>query len=184
MITITNLDQVFKTLDAWMAQAEAMTTKFCRGTANLIFNYTLENSVQYSGDFAANWRLSLNAPDPTFVKGAVAQGEPTATWKYGGKNVEEKTFTAFLPQAESNAAKAYARRENQGKLAGFKLGDTIYLANSAEHDEPYAVGIDEGTIKLRDPKSAAPLTRAKHQAVSEIALGGYRSATRTGSFYA
>lgn len=199
MIEAKNLGEVFDQIDKWIDDAEAVTTRFCRGMSVSIFEQVLANSVQYSGDFAANWKYSLNNIDSSFKKDAVPEfrnPEFTVTWMHGTKDAKVPFWQMFTPMDDRGGdqlfyAVRYALRANRGRDNNFKLGDTIYISNNSEHDESYAAGIEEGSIKLRTADSKRPLGRAIDKVMGDavggagrvsgegvVDLAGYKSVTK------
>lgn len=123
------------------------------GVAVTLFYQLLQNSPQFSGDFAANWRYSINSPDTTF--------ESTAEdWK---EKVADNSFQAFKAGYEEAISKAVAR--NKGKDTGYVLGDTFFLSNSAVHDEPYALKIEQGEIKFREGNQGYVMARSIEETI-------------------
>jgi hypothetical protein len=141
MFEITNATEVGNELDAWLMAVEEMATEVGRGLSVAAFNYALEIGPQYSGDFVANLRYSINVEDKTFD---VGRFEIKRTARPEGYGVMDIAKIAGDPEAIG-----YARMYNAGRAAGFKLGDTVYISSSAEHDEPYAIKIENNEIKFR-----------------------------------
>ena len=99
------------------------------GMAKVAFDNLLKNSPQYSGDFAASWRVGYGA-----IK--------DYTCESSGSFPMEEPLHRGHPDAISTA------KENAtwGKL---KLGQSIFISNTATHDEPYAMKIERGEITFR-----------------------------------
>jgi hypothetical protein len=132
-----NIGQVFSEMDAWLAAAEKEVEDVAKGLATEALVSLLEHSPQYSGDFAANWNMSVGTPDYTFNSDVFRDKHfPIA-----------HDATAF--HMGDTPAAIYAFRNAMGKLDSFKLGDTIWLANAAAHDEPYAWLIENNMIRFR-----------------------------------
>lgn len=166
---IKNLGEVVDTLDKWLEDVEALATKVAKGLAATTLHNVLNFSVQYSGDFAANWNYSINSIDTTFTPGAVVGPDNISKYKFG-KEPNEGSFQALISREMSGSldeAPQFALRRNRGKDNSFKLGDTIYISNSAKHDDAYAVGIETGTIHLKESGNYAPLKRAMQAALRE-----------------
>lgn len=136
MIKVENLEQVFSDIDNWLAATEAQIEGVARGLATDALNTLLEHSPQYSGDFAANWNLSVNVPDHSFEAGIF------------GKTFAVKDSGSPFSRGDLPAMQ-YAKAKAKGKLDGFKLGDTIWISNSAKHLELYAWKIENNQIKFR-----------------------------------
>lgn len=162
MIEIKNLGEVADTIDNWLADCEKLTTNVAKCVAIKIFDDVVYRSVQYSGDFAANWKFQVGGITPSY---GVNIFKNEAVYTFG--RVESGTSGDFKAKVntevygDTSKAPRYAVSKNVGNESSFKLGDTIYLHNSSTHDEPYAVGIEEGKIKLRSNASVAPLMKAR-----------------------
>jgi hypothetical protein len=134
MIKVLNIDAVFSQWDEWQKQVEAECLKIAIGLAKVTLGKALEASPQYSGDFAANWRLDVNNIVPFFQEGIFP----------------DKEFPTESPyQRRDTPAIRYAIGSNTGRLDSFKFGDTIWLHNSAAHDDLYAWKIEENLLRLR-----------------------------------
>lgn len=133
-----NLDAFAGQLAQWAEGVREQMAQAARGLALEALREITEQSPQYSGDFAANWKLSVGAPNFSF------QGQLFSLT--GGPRL-----------MGDREAIEYAWANNQGALNGFRLGDTIYLANSAEHDQAYAWRIEDNKIKFRPGNKGAPL---------------------------
>lgn len=138
MIYVKNVAQVQAQLKAWMEKQRRMAETTARGLAISAFEELLRRSPQFSGDFAANWNLAVNRMDLSF--------EPFEGFFLGhGKGGTNEPFAlGDLPAQDE------AKRRNAGKLANFRLGDTVYITNVSAHNQAYAVKIEQGTINFRD----------------------------------
>lgn len=140
-----NLDAFVNDLRGWVEQVRADAADAAAGLAYTALREVAQMSAQYSGDFAANWKLAVGSPDYSF------QGQLFSL--------------AHGPRIMGDAqAIDYALDHARGKLAGMKLGDTLYLANSAAHDEAYAWKIEDNRIKFRPGNKGAPLRTWEAQA--------------------
>lgn len=128
-LKIENLAAASTTVREWFKSVEAAAAEAAVGMAREAFEQVLETSPQYSGDFVANWKVSKNAPDTSFTPGIFTNG---------GRP---------LFRMGSSPAMAYARAN--AHWPELKLGESIFLSNSASHTEPYALKIEHGLIKLR-----------------------------------
>lgn len=140
-LEVKNKAQVLKDLDNWEAAVLKQLEALARGLATEAFVTILYNSPQYSGDFAANWKVSYGAPDKAFDEMVFGKqwGDPDP----------------FI-QGDMEAIN-YAIRQARGSLAGFKLGQTIFIANSAEHTHTYAWMIEGNKIKFRAGNKGEPI---------------------------
>lgn len=125
---------------AWFASVKEAAEEAAVGLAKVAFNQILYTSPQFSGDFVANTRLSIGTPDTSFTPAAVSPSEKIS-------------LTAF--SVGSEPAINYAKSGNAEKLMGFKLGQKIFISNSASHDEAYAHKVEAGTIHLRQVNQGA-----------------------------
>jgi hypothetical protein len=134
MIEITNVGKVIAQIEVWEKAVQALVTETARGLTVDIFKHVIEISPQYSGDFAGNWKYKLNGVDTDF--------DPALFNILGQGN--EPFRLAGHPEAVAHAMSA-----NAGRDSAFKLGDTAFFSNSADHTEPYSMKIWEGTIQFR-----------------------------------
>lgn len=112
--------------------AEAVT----KGLVFRMLNTILYNSPQFSGDFAANWRISIGTPDYTFEP--ISIGDIFHFMPRGSN-----------PRKQGDPVPINKSLARMPALAGFKLGQVIWLTNSAYHDESYAILIEENRINFR-----------------------------------
>lgn len=127
MIHIKNRAQFQTQVNAWVNSVR-------RGTERAVYRMMVDAqtfatlaSPTFSGDYASNWNVSFGKPDVTFVAGGIdfyADNYPGPVSRAWGKG-------------------------NVAPASSFKLGQTAYLTNAAEHDEPYAWLIEEGKINFR-----------------------------------
>lgn len=147
MLKVTNLDQVFKDLDNWANSVEAECVEVVKGYAFKAYGYMLNRSPQFSGDFVANWNISLDTPDFSFTP-----FNPTRD-RLG----RSRSFDANSPNFKrgDKPAMTEAKNRNARALDGLRLGQTIYFANDSHHDqgkhriEYYAGLIESNQIPLR-----------------------------------
>ena len=139
-------------LDAAFAELEAECADVVRGMSVDIFNTILDWSPQYFGRYVSSWTYSIGAP--------VFRTDDTYNY------VEEDQGFAEIRRKGDSEPIATAKAFNRGRDKAFKLGDTIYIANGADHGEgPYAAGIEDGSIRLRPVNlPGAPATRALDRA--------------------
>lgn len=149
MFEITNLDQVITQIDQWERDVNAMVEGVARGLSIELFRGVVERSAQYSGDFAANWKYSIGSPDYSFKPDVFGSG--VVVGQYG--RISRSPGNRLEGHGE---AVAYANSQNRGRSSNYKLGQTIFVSNSAAHDEPYAVKIEDNLIKFRDGNRGAP----------------------------
>lgn len=136
-VRITNLSQFRAQCATWVANTK-------RQLEGVVFTmmydaqaWATNISPVYSGDFASNWNVSFGSPDTTFV----------STKDYYGMDYPDPVSA---PWGKGNF-----------NLSGFTLGQRAFLTNAAEHDEPYAWKIENGTISFRPVNVGRDAVRAK-----------------------
>lgn len=140
-LEIENIDEFIGELENWVRDVRVVVAQVHRGIAAYAFNYVLDHSAQFSGDFCRNWNLSIGAPNYAYV-------DTTQNTKV------PEIVQRVLGDAEAiQAAKAKAA----GVLDRSVVGDTIFLANGSTHDEPYAWLIEENQIKFRPGNYGRPV---------------------------
>lgn len=155
MITCTNLDAAFDKIDKWLADTEDKVERIAIGLLYFGLDVAATRSPQYSGDFVANWRVSAKVIDTTFQSGI-----------FPGMEFPIPEGTAPFQRGDAPAI-LHAIRESTGKLTNFRLGDKLWLANSAKHEdlleETYAWKIENNFIKFRPPNFGGdgPLRQVK-----------------------
>ena len=126
---------------AWFASVETASAAVAVGLARRVFDKVLIEPPQYSGDFAANWKVTIDAPASDFNADAVdkkRRGYPDAT------GIHE--FTPFKrgdPEAIAYAKerKTFGKPIAEHQAVRFREGDQQDA--DAEH-QPGLVGIPEG----------------------------------------
>ena len=152
MIEVLNLDSFDATVQGWFKAVEAAAAEAAVGLAHEAFEQILETSPQFSGDFAANWTVATTATASSFQPNALDGYRPDAK----GRNTLPPLF-----QMGSSPAMDYAR--SKAKWPKIKLGESLFLTNSASHEEPYAFLIEHGLIRLR------PVNEGAEQVVARAA---------------
>ena len=152
MIRIKNLDQFRAQIDKFVEGAKQDAQDAAVGLAAEAFERILYQSPQFSGDFVSAWQVSARGPVTYF--------EP---WSGGSKEPGEyqKGDEEPINYALANTKGAFAA------LRSVPLGSSIFLSNSAKHDEPYAWKIEKGQIKFREVNPDAD--RVVARAVSNTA---------------
>lgn len=112
-LKVQGLEQFDAVVKGWLAAVEKQAEDAAVKLAKVAFNRVVEHSPQYSGDYAANWKVSFGTPDRTF-----------RSFGFSGKH-------AVGDEPAVSRAKAAANWK------GFKLGQQIFLSNSAVHYDPY-----------------------------------------------
>lgn len=139
MFEVKGLEQFTAAVDAWLLATEQHIADVARGIAVETFDTMLRISPQYSGDFVANWNVSVDQPDESFRQFRTFQDSHKAPF-IGG-------------DAE---AQAEAKLRNRGRADGFTLGQTIYITNASVHAGDYYAGlIEDNQIKFRPGNAGA-----------------------------
>lgn len=168
MFRIKNLGEVEAALDRWLVELEGLTAQVTVGLSVVLFDALLENSAQYSGDYAANWKYRVGSIDTSFTPNALGRQEllpEKGARPAGWSRPEHRKIMG------DDEAIQYARAQAAGKASSYQFGDVIYLSNSAVHDEPYAFLIEGNKIKFRAGnqgetyKRAADMLAAKYSVI-------------------
>lgn len=150
-VSAKNPGNFISAIAAWEAAAIAELEAVSVGYIAEAFRYLVSNSAQSSGDFAANWNYSLNAPDYSFTRDAVD----------GGGVREIVSFVLQDRIMGHPLAVNYAIDRAKPVQAQFRLGDRVYFTNTATHDEQYAWKIEDNKINFRAGNEGAPVERTK-----------------------
>lgn len=156
MIEITNLDEVQAKLNAWCVEAEKLAEETARGLIAHSFNRIVRRGPQYSGDFVANIRLSMDHPDDLFEGNVVNPLIDTPD----GPRLAHGAVGAGDPRAME-----YAKTNAVGPLSEFQLGKTAYISSTAQHKRDfYAFKIEKNKIEFRpeNPFGGATFSRASN----------------------
>jgi hypothetical protein len=111
-------------------RAEAVTGEMAMAVLTKIVN----GSPQYTGDYVANWNLSVGAPDFSFD--AYVFKTPAEAYK----DPSQMGDAGAINRALGNAGRG---------MRQIRLGQSVYLANGAEHGDPYAWKIEAGAMNFR-----------------------------------
>lgn len=136
-VKVKNLDSFDLAVQKWFSNVEKAAAQAAVGLAKVAFNHILENSPQYSGDFVANWNVGLK-PSSRFVT-------------FGGSGTRLNAYGHYVPLKpfQRGDSPAIDHAKSRAQWPTLTLGQSIFLSNSAAHDEPYALKIEDGTIKFR-----------------------------------
>lgn len=163
MLKVDNISQVQKDLDAWINGFEKQAPSIVRSYAAQTFHILLGRSAQFSGDFAANWNVSLNTPDTSFRQFVATRNDGTKrgrSWDVSDSNYKRGDKPAMTE----------AKMRNEGALQGYKLGDTILMSNASHHMrgktkklDYYAPAIEANQIAWRTGNKDAgnPIAKTK-----------------------
>ncbi len=164
-ITETSAARFLTGIARWSERLRDHVSEIAVDMAQVAFKYVLEESPQYSGDFAANWNVDYGKSDFSFEYFAVYDGV-------------SEPYRRGHPSAIN-----YARA--RAKWRKLPHGQSIFLTNTAKHTESYALKIEHGKIKFRDVNAGAERVAAR--AVRFAAITGNKTSfsvkpTTTGSF--
>ena len=141
-LKVVGLDKFDQSVKRWLGAVEKQAADAAVGLAKQVFSNILLNSPQYSSDFVSGWKVDVDSIVPRFESEAVPGA---AKWGVGG-DVEPfgRGDQPGMDYAWSHA-----------QFTPIRLGQTIFIHNSAKHDEPYAWLIEEGHITFRTPNMGA-----------------------------
>ena len=136
----------------WFDAVEKAAEDAAVGLATKVFEKALAESPQYSGSYAANWKMSYGSIDTSF------EFDPLGTKGSGP-----------IYQRGSGPAQGYARAHGMKSPGGFKLGQSIFVSNSTvskSSDPRYsdvnlAWQIEQGYIRFRPVNEGADHVGAK-----------------------
>lgn len=137
MLKVSGLAEFDAAVKGWLGAVEETAAKTAVSIAKDTFGMLLRGSPQYSGDFTASWRVGYNNVDRTYEQNLFS----------------DDLFSAGPFQQGSHKAMDFARAK--AKWRPLKLGEHIYISNSATHTEPYAWKIESGQIKFRAVNSGS-----------------------------
>lgn len=152
-LEIGGIDEFIAELENWVGECRVLTSQVARGIAAHGLTFVLDHSAQFSGDFAANWNLSVGAPNYAFTENPFSRKPDSVTSRVMGD-----------PEAIQ-----YAKARAQGVLDRAVAGDDIYISNGAVHEEPYAWLIEDNQIKFRSGNSGKPI--GKYVAIFQALYG-------------
>ena len=145
-LRVEGLSEFDSAVDAWFGAVEKATSEAAVGLAHEVFEQILETSPQYSGDFTANTKISVGAPDTSFTPDIFP-------------NTMKSPF-----HVGSSPAQEYAKANAHWTTPA--LGQSIFISSSAKHDDWYAWLIENGQIKLRPENYGA--TKVYSRAVNLV----------------
>lgn len=147
------LDKFNAEVRAWVSAVEAASQQAAVGLGEVALTFILEEGPQYSGDFVAGWEVGFNTPVNIWRP---PQAGGAGLIKKGLADPREKGDPASIDYALNRAAPRFKAAATQ------PLGTSIFLSNSAVHDEPYAWKIERGAINFRpvNPDASRLVSRA------------------------
>ena len=135
-----DLDKAFEEIEAELSQV-------VRGLSIEAWNYVLQQTPQFYGRLAASWTYSLNAP--VFVDRSKAAMMSVSTLANFTTDPDEGDVFTGRRKGDPEAI-GIANLASIGHETRFKLGDTIFFSNGADHGEgPYAADVESGAVYLR-----------------------------------
>lgn len=144
---------VAEAVRASMRAAENRTLSATKKMAQDTLAFAAKKSPQWTGTFAANWRLSINRARPGNSSDEVA-----------------RDFEREFPDAKEGDMVAVRTATNSpgSKLSGLRLGDRIYLSTRARNEdgEEYHWDVEGGLIRFRKQN---PTARANKGRILELA---------------
>jgi hypothetical protein len=137
---LEGLDKFDSVVEAWFGAVEQAAQQSAAGLGQVALTRILEESPQYTGDFVGGWEVGFNSPPliwrpPRFVKRNAIDTGVSEPFQKG----DEPAIDYALAKGEPRLAAAAAQ----------PLGTSIYLSNSAAHNEQYAWKIELGQIDFR-----------------------------------
>ena len=125
--------------------AEKELAPVVKGLAQEVWNSILIKTPQSFGRLAASWTYSVNVPIITDNSNLVISNEDAkdALQRKKEANLNGEEINVGLRYRGHREAIGIAYRMSAGNAQSFKLGDTIYIANGADHGEgPYSEFIE------------------------------------------
>lgn len=137
MLKITNLPAFQAQVKTFVGQARATAQARLTQLVREAQIHAADISPVYSGDYASNWNVSFGTPDESF--------KSNIDYTASDRSYTVKDGYSVYPEPRDS-------RWGMGnfKMTGFALGQTVFLTNAANHDEPYAWKIENKEIKFRD----------------------------------
>lgn len=137
---LEGLDKFDSVVESWFDAVEVAAQQSAAGLGQVALTRILEESPQYTGDFVGGWEVSFNTPayiwrPPRFIKRSVIEAGESEPFQKGDEPAIEYALAKGEPRLTAAAAQP--------------LGTSIYLSNSAVHDESYAWKIELGQIDFR-----------------------------------
>lgn len=142
-------------LDEALAGVEKELTDVARGISCELWNTVLDRTPQFYGHLVASWRYTLNTP--TFVASDYMGSDRLDN--AGGPDVEP-VFRGH-PRAIQVAVDA-----SRGVDKRFRLGDTIWMANGADHGE----GSYSARVESYEPEQLRERNRPGHAVQVSLSL--------------
>ena len=143
---LVGLDKFDAAVKGWLSDVEDAAAEAAVGLAKEVFDKVLAESPQSSADFVANWKVSLNQPDTSFTIGVI---RPSVKAYANSEGIRELDLFGRGSPEGIEYAKSHA------VWPKMKLGDKLFISNSASHDEDYALKIESGKVNFRPINSGA-----------------------------
>lgn len=138
-VTPESLATFDASVQGWFAAVRKAAEEAAVGLAHEAFEQIIQTAPQSSGDFVANTNVSVWAPEPNFEASAVP------------------THNSNIFQMGDTPAMDHARRKVSWPAIteSLALGESIFIASNAKHDQNYSMKIENGLINLRPVNAGA-----------------------------
>lgn len=143
MIRVTNKSAFDAKVAAWIAAVKIGAAKAVDKMLRDAQAFATLSSPTFSGDFASNWNVSYGRPDVTF---STSGGD----YMRVDDNLRSHAINSAIGVTKGNF-----------DMTGFTLGQSAFLTNAAEHDEPYAWKIENNQINFRPVNVGKDRVRGK-----------------------
>lgn len=159
MIEFENLGVFIEGIEAYVAESKVLASATYRGLVSEVFTYIVDGTPQYTGNLAAEWKLTLGGPAlgyaETSFKGA----------KIGGPNsvLPEPFNRTFNRNFE---AMEYAKAAARPGVKYVSLGTPVFISNAT----PYATTVQAGGGKhrIRPVNLPIEMVTAAHEKYSSL----------------
>ena len=154
-VSIKNLASFDATVQSWFSAVEKASKDAAVGIAHEAFEQILETAPQGSGDFVANTNVSVSHPNYEFFENAAGARNSTQAGK-----------------GDEHAMNVARSKVDWGSISDtLILGEPVFIASKAKHDQYYSGLIEEGKIKLRPINAGADhiYRRAKNYVMNRYA---------------
>lgn len=129
-------------LDEAFAELEKECAEIVRGVAVEAWNLILQQTPQFYGRAVASWSFSIGTPK--FVDRSQAAMNLDTTAKHYKTDLDHGDVFAGRRKGDPDAI-YIAQFANVGMDTPYRLGDTVYISNGADHGEgPYAGDLEYG----------------------------------------
>lgn len=137
---LVGLEAFDASVKTWFGNVRQAAQEAAAGLAEVALQEIVEESPQYTGDFVAGWEVGFNSPPHIWRPPKILNQKMI---KAGVVDPFQKGDIPAIEYALSKAQPRFAAAKRE------PLGTSIYLSNSAHHDEDYAWKIENGEIAFR-----------------------------------